>query len=58
MYSVDDEWFEEDGTVGRGAGPFVNHNYSRNGARRDGGGEGEIWGEGGTTQTGMVRGRR
>lgn len=29
MYTVDDEGLEEDGTVGRGAGQFVNHNYSR-----------------------------
>ena len=29
VYTVDDEGFEEDGTVGRGAGPFVNHSYSR-----------------------------
>lgn len=58
MYSVDDEGFEEDGTVGRGAGPFVNHNYSRGGTGRDDAGEGGIWGEGRATQTGMVRGRR
>jgi len=35
VYTVDDEGFEEDGTVGRSASQFVNHSYSKSGTSRD-----------------------
>jgi len=59
VYTVDDEGFEEDGTVGGGASSFVNHSYSRSDTPEETTQESERYGgEGETTQTDMVRGRR
>jgi len=35
VYTVDDEGFEEDGAVGRGASQFVNHSYSKSDTSRE-----------------------
>ena len=58
MYAVDDEGLEEDGTVGSGAGQFVNHSYFR--VCKEGkvvGGAGSTEGWRGATQTDILRGR-
>lgn len=57
VYTVDNEGFEEDCTVGGGAGQLVNHSYSRgdtSGETTRGRG---MRGRRGTTQTDIARGR-